>query len=410
MRKSKTSLLPLFILVTPLAILYPLPAVRLLWALLLTIYAGGRLYSGRIRKCSRVSRTTPVDRLFFGEEGFVELLVENNSRLPAANLLVEDRPDFDLAYGGTQRFLISLGGREKRRLRYPVRGLKRGQFLVRGYTVSGSDLFGQFPWETFHNRNDIITVYPRIFPLHGLFRNYRQPFGSLRNKFPIFEDPSRSEGIRPWQSGDALRRINWKQSARSGSLLVNTLMPSISRRTLLLVNLHETDYNFRYKEFYSELALELAASLAALLHQEKQEFGLHVRGELRELFPAPEGVPTEERRQGCFREEPRRGGRQLRAILELLAKLHPQSEASLAEELSTARFEPGGRTSLVILTPDLDQAAATAVGALKQEGVDPAVLLFGPGIRKGYGLARFNIPVLWVKRDEGLLVLEPLHE
>ena len=403
----KASLLPLLFLLLPPAILFENPAVRTAFFSLLTLYLSGRLYSGHIRKNITVARMKNGDCLFYGEEDKITLIIKNRSYLPAINILINDHPDFQLNFFGRQRFLITLPGRSVSRVQYKIKGNERGQFALRNRSAEASDFFGQFPWKTEYPDQQIVTVYPRIFPFSGFYRTYRQPFGSIRNKYPIFEEPSRMEGIRPFQSGDERRRINWKQSARTGKLLVNQYMPSISQKTFILLNQYSGDYDFRYREFYSELALEIAVSSASRLISRDQECGIQVSGELRSRTALPDGI-QESRGIDRFRLEPGSGGRTLRDILHLLAGIHLQDTLPFLEELHPGILNNPHNTSLLIITPDLDPEQCARIGTLKQQGLDPAVFLFGPNFRTGYGLKRYSIPLFRIRRDEGILRVESL--
>jgi len=405
----KSSLLPLLILLLPPALLFPEPVLRISWFALFTLYVTGRLYSGHIRKNLSAEREIQADSLFYGEEGYITLTVRNNSFLPALNILLSDRPDFQLNFYGRQRFLLNLKGRSSTTVRYPIKGSSRGQYVLRNRTVEASDFFGQFPWVDVYPDEQIITVYPRIFPVTGFYKTYRQPFGSIRNRYPIFEEITKLDGIRPFQSGDDRKKINWKQSARFGELLVNQYTPSISQKTLILLNQYSGDYDFRYREFYTELALEIAVSAAGHLTELSQEIGIQGSAEMRER-KAVNGQIVEERQIDRFRLPPASGHRELQAILNLLAGIHPQDETLFLEELNPEILRLEHNACLLIISPDLDADACARVGSLRQQGLDPAVFLFGPSLRRDYGLKKFHIPLFHIKREEGMLRLEALDE
>lgn len=398
--------------VVPLFLFFPAPPVRTAAYLVVLVWGAGWLYGRLVSRKLASYRVSQATRLFYGEEGHVDIWIENGSRLPAPFLLVEDKPDFFLNYFGRQLFLVSLKGREKRRIRYTLRGNKRGQFLLRDWAVSSSDLFGLSTWlRTFGDRR-VITVFPRVFPLSRFHAGYRQPFGEIKNRYPIFEETTRPRGVRPYQSGDERRRINWKLSARTGDLYVNQYEPSVSQRTLVALDYFLGDYDFRFREFYVELALELAASLCAQLSGRGQAIGLATHATVRELTveTQPDGgvLVNEHEETREISLPPAAGPRQYLAILDLLALVHAQDARPFGETLARLDRAAAGGACLSVLVPDLDDALAARLLALREAGQEVVVYIFGPTPRVRYRVASLGVPVYYAKRDEGLITLEAL--
>ena len=57
-------------------------------------------------------------------------------------------------------------------------------------------------------------MYPRILPLEELGIPSRDPFGDLRVRRHLFEDPVRAVSTRDYVYGDPLKRIHWRATAR----------------------------------------------------------------------------------------------------------------------------------------------------------------------------------------------------
>lgn len=405
---SRSFLVRSLLLLSPLFLFFPLPPLRFAFYLLLLVYLSGRIYSGLIRRNITSHRFCPATNLFYGETGYVDIFVENHSRLPAPFLLLEDKPDFFLNYFGRQLFLLSLKGREKRRIRYFLKGNRRGQFTLRDWQLSSSDLFGHSAWTSTFSDHRIITVFPRIFRLNYFPISFRQPFGEIKNRLPIFEETSRPRGVRPYQPGDERRHINWKLSARSGDLMVNQYTPAVSQRTLVLLDLDLEDYRFRFREFYSELGLEVAASCLNWLYERKQQIGLCTCGILKELS-VEQGEIRETSSLQQVTVPAAAGSRHFTSLLDTLARIHPQDAQRFNALFEGLDMISIGGTALLVLVPDISDELAARLLNMAEMGFEIAVMVFGPTPKADYSITSFGIRVLYAQREEGMLQLEPLN-
>ena len=65
----------------------------------------------------------------------------------------------------------------------------------------------------------------QVVPVADLGLPSRSPFGHLKTQQRLYQDPSRTIGVRDYVPGDSVRTINWKTSAATGSLKVRKLEP-----------------------------------------------------------------------------------------------------------------------------------------------------------------------------------------
>jgi uncharacterized protein (DUF58 family) len=97
---------------------------------------------------------------------------------------------------------------------YPIRCLQRGYFSFGPARMRSGDYFGLFEQEKEISNPDYLMVYPRIVPLNELGIPSRDPFGDIRLRTHIFQDPVRAVGTRDYVHGDPLKNIHWKTTAR----------------------------------------------------------------------------------------------------------------------------------------------------------------------------------------------------
>jgi hypothetical protein len=101
---------------------------------------------------------------------------------------------------------------------------------------------------------------------------------------PLFEDITRRRSLRPYQSGDEPRRINWKVSARmpplpssggvSSSFMINEYDATAAYPLMSFLNVHQNDYPVKKRSDYNARVIEAAAALSLKASHERQELAI----------------------------------------------------------------------------------------------------------------------------------------
>jgi uncharacterized protein (DUF58 family) len=238
----------------------------------------------------------------------------------------------------------------------------RGYFRFGPALLRSGDPFGFFSTEGEASRLDHITVLPRLYDLTALGLPTRRPFGEERGGSPIFEDPSRLVGIRDYRAGDPLKRIEWKATARRGTLQSRVYEPSSS--LYLLVALNVTTLEFVW-EGYDPIKLERSISLA----------GSVARWALDHRYSV--GLTANSTYPGADRAMSIPAGRdpdQITRILEALAMVSPLTIAPLEDVLEeAARRLPLGAT-VVVVAAYCHEPLATTLHRLQGKGYPLAIL------------------------------------
>jgi uncharacterized protein (DUF58 family) len=360
------------------------------------IYVLGRWWARRsVTAVSLVRRHD--DRVFVGESFVVDVEVRNRSWLPILWLRLNDTVPAELTSGPALRQVLSLRPREHRKLSYRLAGHRRGYYQVGPLVGLGGDMLGTATYESRQEADDCVIVYPKIVALRGLGLPSQSPFGALPSRERIFEDPTRIRGVRDYQPGDSLRQMDWKTSARVGSLQVRRLEPAIALETAVFLNLAGADYPRPDRTEAAERGIVIAASAAVHLVEKRQAVSLVTNGydPLSEDREATPGLPL------------RKGRAHLMNLLDLLARVEvTQGETAVPflDLLSRKSLGLPWGSTVVVITAREVEGLLDSLLALRRRGLAVLVVLTAParGFREmAHRAEQIGIQVvrIWSERD-----------
>lgn len=345
-----TAVLVAAVVAAVLAVFYAVNSLFALAAGLVVIWIAARILPDRALQQVEIERSYPT-RLFHGETAEVQMVVSNRGPLPVPWLSLTETVPFDLL-PTSFRWATSLRGWEQRSTSFRLVGSRRGIYRLGPATLVSGDPFGLVPAQSARTETERLVVYPRIVPLSRLGLPARAPFADLRTARPLFEDPHRVVGVRPYASGDSARRIHWTASAHQGSLLVRRLEHGIGRDTVVLLDLTRRGLGTNRTKVV-ELAVTAAASiLYHIVSVEGLRAGLRMPG----LTVAPGGD---------------RG--HLMVMLEVLAG----ATATLDDSRLTDPVGLPFGASVVLVTGVIESRWLAPLQTMRHRGWKPMVLLIG---------------------------------
>lgn len=338
------------------------------------------------------SRECSLSTAQIDDKAAVNVEVKNGGRLPVPWVLLEDSLPREALRQRPPRIKIERKRRAIHKLqaggsvtlRYQVRFLMRGYYQIGPILVESGDLFGLHRRYRVFTEPEFVLVLPKVVPLQGYDLASRRPIGEVRMTHRLFEDPTRISGVRPYQNGDALNRVHWRATARTGALHSKTYEPSTVAGATLLLDFYREHFPQKNEPFRSETAITAAASLANAVYQLGQQIGLmtnardaadRIRQEgwkheflSRDAAQQDLGKQTESDRLRPVTVDTRRGPDQLQRILETLAR------AELSDGLTFPQFvmEVASRlprdATVVAILPDVPSETALALGSLIRRG------------------------------------------
>jgi uncharacterized protein (DUF58 family) len=191
-------------------------------------------YVGRSRYKLACTRSLEPGRAPVGSSARVVLRLQNLSRLPTGTLLMEDRLPY--ALGSRPRVVLErLGAAMASSVAYTVRADVRGRYPVGPLVIRLTDPFGLCEMTRSFPSVDKLTVIPQVtaLPAVRLAGEYAGAGESRARSVAVHGEDDAA--TREYRRGDDLRRVHWRSTARTGSLMVRREeQPWESRATIVL--------------------------------------------------------------------------------------------------------------------------------------------------------------------------------
>jgi len=343
----------------------------------------GKLWSRLSLRGVECGRTVSEDRVFAGETVELKVRLVNRKVLPLPwvqlSHIVPDRLEIQGAipesgWSNGRRILgynTSLFWYSAVSWRHTLLCRKRGYYDLGNLTVTSGDIFGLYPRSSTHVSNDAIIVYPRIFPIEQFSLPSLNPLGETKAERRIFEDQTRTIGVREYTPHDSLRYIHWKASARHQNLQVKVFEPTTTLKIALFVAVDSFQSG---DENDFELGISAAASLANHIIQKRSQVGLFANAHSPVLNESIQMAPAG-------------SNAQLVGILEALAKVNTQPSGAFEEFFQDVYGTlPWGTTCVFIIDEPLT-AFPALLSRLKESGFKSVILQIGKRRRNDSGLA-----------------------
>jgi uncharacterized protein (DUF58 family) len=375
-----------------------LAAVLLSWVL---VQVSGRRLTA--------ARTVTPGRPLAGDRLTTSLHVKNGSVLPGLQVTVHDVAG-GLSGGADETHVESLGPFEERVVAAGPWRARRGVHHLPDLSIEAADPLGLVRTRRRLGEALDVTVYPRLVRLPSCAllsdRGARRDAG--RRVLPALGG-SEFRGVRPHRPGEPLSHIDWKATARTGSLMLREMDDPTSGDVTVLLDASADAVVGDPPDTSFELAVQAAGSVADFALREGSEVALLLPDiEWRRLVFSPDGDGRHGLREALARARPSaswRLGASLRALLANGAEL--------------ARMHT---VTLVVLSLDLELMHACL--ALKEEGLQTSLIhvsgaSFAPGAaspaldvesrRLLLSLASAGVPAMTLERFDDLGAALSLH-
>ena len=351
-----------------IGLLFHQVGLTLLALLVLSAAAAGWTWNRHSLRHVTFQRSFSERRLFLGETVDLTMHASNDKRLPISWLRIDDEYPLpvtllegpaqssvkpDVAYLSS---VMSLRWYESASWHYRLRCDQRGVYAFGPTKLQSGDPFGLFSSERLLTQQDWLVVYPAVKPVVGFVLPPKEPFGDSRAGQWIFEDPSRSAGIRDYAPGDGLKRIHWKATARQQRLQVKVFEPTATFQLVLFLDMATLPrpWHGSVPELL-ETGISLAASLASNAVSRRYQVGLLANG----CWPQSDQP---------LKVLPSRTPNQLTRVLEALAAVSSVPTIAIETLLNKESAHLPWGATLVVITAVVSEDLLAVVGRLGASG------------------------------------------
>lgn len=344
------------------------PVVAGVGFVVIVLGAVSRFWSRHLFDRVTITRTLTEHRAFVGEPLPLRVTLENAKILPlpwyewrltvSENATVESEALAASAAPGFSWLVRrgAIGWYEQQSWDFKMSISERGYHQLGPASIRSADLLGLFPHQHEDTVMDHLVVFPRVFTLEELGFPADRPFGEQKGRNRLFEDPRRIAGIRDYQPGDPLRRIDWKATARAGDLQSKVYEPSATRQFYVLLNVDTLVHSWEgYLKDDLEHMVSTAASIAVWAAGERYPVGLLANGS----FPEADRP---------IRLPPSQASDQITRILEALAMVQPLTTSDLAEVVFRERGRITAGSTIILVASLIPEPLAAAMHRLADEG------------------------------------------
>lgn len=303
----------------------------------------------------------------------INLTVINSGLLPKFFLRAGDRLPRGIRFAGEDReqggLVLHLWPGESAEVGYFIEPQRRGLFRVGPTRVRISDLVGFTTFTREVGTPTELLVYPEVLPVRANFLSNGISLGWREEDRALSRGSGMDfDGVREYRSGDELRRVNWKTTARMGALAVTEYTQGEANDVVIALDLEKANYQGtgEGKRSALEYAVKIAAAISATALRQGSALTL--------LTGANSADPR----------DPLRGLEHLPIVLDELARAESDLDISIAAVLDGAAPHVRAGTTLVCITPtdSQDPALRAALSTWRKPPTSASLCLF------------------WLERDE----------
>lgn len=226
------------------------------------------------------------ERVTEGEIFVLEEVLENRKWLPLPVIFLQfklskhfqvvgEKPNLgEDRYSRNELLSVMMNQRYKRKLEVICR--KRGQYRVERASLVSKSLFLDEEYNKSFQCDGKITVYPRMVDTRRFEDMLQSTNGGQVLKPFSQEDPFLIRGIREYEIYDSMRSINWKATARTGSLKVNLVDTVTSRQAFVFLNIQKESLAV-HNEVLEE-SIRLAKTFCGMFSKKGMKSALYTNG------------------------------------------------------------------------------------------------------------------------------------
>ena len=253
-------------------------------AVLLLAFACSHLYGRLWNKNLDVLLSFSQPAVYAGRTISFTEKIENRKRLPLPvvevafwiqkGVLFVDTENIQVSDQVYKRDLFTILGMESVLRKYQLDCRKRGYYTISLCTLRTWNLFFSRIRRQELPLTDALYVYAARTDVSDILRPLQSLLGEQISRKRYLEDPFAFASIREYTPQDPMKTINWKATARTGGMMVNTYSSVENEKVMIYLDV-EDPFAVR-QEALTEESISVAASLLSVLEAKGLDVGLTV--------------------------------------------------------------------------------------------------------------------------------------
>ncbi len=222
-----------------------------------------------------------TDALYAGGQTKLYEVIENRKRTPLPVLEVGFHTKKELDFADTENTSVSdfiyksdvfsILGRQRITREIAVNCKKRGHYAVSDADLTTHTLLYKKSYSVGIETDASIYVYAKMTDVSEIMTVCERMLGTLQCAKRLYEDPFAFRTIRGYTTDDPMKTINWKASAKTGALMVNTFDSVQSQKVMIFLDVADT--GILKQEALVEENIAIAATLVRKLLRQGIETG-----------------------------------------------------------------------------------------------------------------------------------------
>jgi uncharacterized protein (DUF58 family) len=304
--------------------------------------------------------TVDRERALVGDQVSVRLALDAGTPVDRLEVLLVVPPGMEgpAGAGRTWALAVRLAAGEQRTVTVPLTCRRWGAYWLGDVHLRAHDRFRLFSWERRLDRQAAVKVFPTPEALSALIGPFETQVSTGSHVAAQRGDGIEFADLRPFLPGDRPRSINWRATARRGSLMVNQRHPERSTEVVLFLDSFLDVRGSRGSTL--DLAVGAAASLASAYLRQRDRVGLVSFGGFVQWL------------------QPGSGHSALYRLLDTLMETQVFASAAWRGIRHLPPRTLPARALIIALTPLVDERGVAALFDLLARGYDLAIVDISP--------------------------------
>lgn len=217
-----------------------------------------------------------------GRDSAIITQVSNRKRLPVPilearfvlkkGIVFPDHENSKISDNVYKRDIYALRGMERITRTIPIHCAKRGHYELNEITLRTMSTFFHSHYDKRLETHSELYVYPKRVDVGDLLSKSQRMLGSMPKSKQLYEDPFAFRGIREYTMNDPMKTINWKATAKTGDLMVNTFDSTMIQKVHIFLDLEDAGI-IKHDNFLEE-NISVAATLSSRLMKAGMDLGI----------------------------------------------------------------------------------------------------------------------------------------